>query len=225
MQAGESKRAPEEQEAKEESAERVLLRVAERWRGAVTLEYRSRIVLSHQGEPGLKGTTAVRLRRPGLARIELSVDNPEFCCLRVCDGRVLWHRGKGTPLRPPRTQQFAFRGAFLESILHPLDEAAYSVDQFLAPRPFWLLGTDVERKAVRRREQGREVFVVVQSAGVSRDTLTLDARTLAPLRLVRVGDHGGTVQELLREEFEEVVMGGPLSPSLFRWSREDEARP
>jgi hypothetical protein len=205
-------------------AEQVLLTLAGRWRGALTLEYRSQLTLTHQGEPGLRGAVRVQLRRPSLARVVLTMDNPEFCCLRVCDGRVLWHRGQGTPLRPAATQRFAFQGELMQAIPHPLDEASYSVDQFLAPRPFWLGGAGVERKATRKQEKKREIFVVTQSQGVSKDTLILDARTYAPLRLVRVGDHGGTVQELLREEFQEVVMGGALTARLFRWNPEDEAR-
>ena len=66
--------------------------------------------------------------------------------------------------------------------------------------------------------------MVVQTQATSRDTLTLDAKTYAPLRLVRVGDHGGTVQELLREEFQGVVLGSALPTALFRWTPEDEAR-
>lgn len=211
-------------EEKPASAEQVLRTLGERWRGAVTLEYRSQLTLSHQGEPGLKGTFRVRLRRPNLARVEVSVDNPEFCCLRVCDGRVVWHRGQGTLLRPAYTQRQLFGRTVMEGILHPLDEASYSVDQFLAPLPFWLPGREVERTAKRKTEKEREIFVVTQTQGTSTDTLTLDAKTYGPLRLVRIGDHGGTVQELLREEFRDVVLGGPLARSLFRWSPEDEAR-
>lgn len=208
--------------------EQVLRTLGERWRGAVTLEYRSQLVLSHLGELGLRGTQHVRLRRPSLARIEIRVDNPEFCCLRVCDGRVVWHRNQGSLLRPAYTQRQLFRRAVMADILHPLDEASYSVDQFLAPLPFWLPGSSVARTARRKKEKykekEREVFVVTQTQGTSTDTLTLDAITYAPLLLVRVGDHGGVVQELLREEFQDVVLGGPLAQSLFRWSPEDEAR-
>ena len=112
----------------------------------------------------------------------------------------------------------------MASIPHPLDEASYSVDQFLARWPFLLTGNDVERTARRHKEKEREIFTVTQTQGTSRDTLTVDAKTYAPLLLVRVGDHGGTIQELLREEFLSVGMGGALSPSLFRWSPDDEAR-
>lgn len=206
------------------SAEQVLTTLAERWRGAATLEYHSRLVLSHQGEPGLRGELRVRLRRPNLARVEVTVDKPEFCCLRVCDGRVIWHRGQGTPLRPAVTRQQSFRGELMASIPHPLDEASYSVDQFLARWPFLLTGNDVERTARRHREKEREIFTITQTQGTSRDTLTVDVKTYAPLLLVRVGDHGGTIQELLREEFLSVGMAGALSPSLFRWNPEDEAR-
>jgi outer membrane lipoprotein-sorting protein len=214
----------QESEEKPVAAEQVLRALAERWRGALTLAYRSQVVVSHQGEPGLRGGLWVRLRRPNLARIEIAVDNREFSCLRVCDGRGIWHRGVDVPLRPATTARQAFRTTVMEDVPHPLDEAAYSVDQFLAPQPFWLPGATVERTALRRKENNREIFVVTQRLGTSQDTLTLDAKTYAPLRLVRVGDHGGTVQELLREEFREVVFGSPLAPSLFRWNPDDEAR-
>jgi hypothetical protein len=201
----------QESEEKPVSAEQVLRTLGERWRGATTLEYRSRLTLS----------------RPNLARIEVKVDNPEFCCLRVCDGRVIWQRNQSVPLRPARTQTQRFSATVMAGILHPLDEAAYSVDQFLAPLPFWLPrreGHEVTRTAKRRKEKGRELFIVTQSQDTSVDTLTLDAKTYAPIRLVRVGDHGGVVQELLREEFQSVVFGGALPSPLFHWGKEDEAR-
>ena len=222
MQEGKEKR-----DEKPVNAEQVLATLAERWRGAITLEYRSQLVLSHQGEAGLRGELTVRLRRPNLARIEIKVDNPEFCGLRVCDGRVIWQRNQRVPLRPARTQRHGFQTTVMAGIAHPLDEAAYSVDQFLAPQPFRLTGSGVERSATQRKDskdKEREVFVVVQTQATSRDTLTLDAKTYAPLRLVRVGDHGGTVQELLREEFQGVVLGSALPTALFRWTPEDEAR-
>ena len=214
----------EKQDEKPVNAEQVLATLAERWRGAITLEYRSQLVLSHQGEAGLRGELTVRLRRPNLARIEIKVDNPEFCGLRVCDGRVIWQRNQRVPLRPARTQRHAFQTTVMAGIAHPLDEAAYSVDQFLAPQPFRLTGSGVERSARLHKEKERAVFVVVQTQATSRDTLTLDAKTYAPLRLVRVGDHGGTVQELLREEFQGVVLGSALPTALFRWTPDDEAR-
>jgi outer membrane lipoprotein-sorting protein len=217
---------PEKPAGKPVDAEKVLRMLAERWRGALTLEYRSQLALNHQGEPGLRGTLSVRLRRPHLARIEVSVDNREFCCLRVCDGRVIWHRSQGVALRPAATQRSAFRTTVMADIPHPLDEASYSVDQFLAPQPFRLTGSNITRSATLQKENKteRELFVVVQTQGTSRDTLTLDAKTYAPLQLVRVGDHGGTVQELLREEFTEVVFGSALPPRLFQWTPADEAR-
>ncbi|MCX6368089.1 MAG: hypothetical protein NTX57_15500 [Armatimonadetes bacterium] len=214
----------QETEEKPANAEQVLKTLGERWRGALTLQYRSQLVLSHQGEPGLRGTLQVMLRRPHLARIEVRVDKAEFCCLRVCDGRVIWQRNQGVPLRPAHTQRHAFQDTVMSGILHPLDEASYSVDQFLAPVPFWLPGKDTTRTAKRRKERDRELFVVTQTQGTSMDTLTLDAKNYAPICLVRVGDHGGTIQELLREEFTEVQLGGPLPPSLFRWNKEDEQR-
>lgn len=219
MQEGKEKR-----EEKPVNAEQILRTLAERWRGAVTLEYRSQLVLSHQGEAGLRGELTVRLRRPNLARIDIRVDNPEACGLRVCDGRVIWQRNQRVPLRPARTQRHGFQTTVMAGIAHPLDEAAYSVDQFLAPQPFRLTGSGVERSATQRKDKERDVFVVVQTQTTSRDTLTLDAKTYAPLRLVRVGDHGGVVQELLREEFHDVILGSALPTALFRWTPEDEAR-
>ncbi|WP_395090066.1 outer membrane lipoprotein carrier protein LolA [Armatimonas sp.] len=219
MQEGKEKR-----EEKPVNAEQILRTLAERWRGAVTLEYRSQLVLSHQGEAGLRGELTVRLRRPNLARIDIRVDNPEACGLRVCDGRVIWQRNQRVPLRPARTQRHGFQTTVMAGIAHPLDEAAYSVDQFLAPQPFRLTGSGVERSATQRKDKERDVFVVVQTQTTSRDTLTLDAKTYAPLRLVRVGDHGGVVQELLREEFHDVILGSALPTTLFRWTPEDEAR-
>ena len=93
---------------------------------------------------------------------------------------------------------------------NPLNAVA-SYEQYAA---IWLKEAKTER----------ELFVVVQTQGASRDTLTLDAKNYAPVTLVRVGNHGGTVQELLHETFHEVTLGGPLPESLFRWTPEDEAR-
>jgi len=200
-------------------AERVLRTLSDRWRGATTLEYRSTITVTHIGEPSLTAQLWARLRRPNLARLEIETNNPEVSCLRVCDGRYVYHRNRTTPLRPARTLFTGFKGTVMTGVAHPLDEAGYSIDQFLAPRPFWPEGK-VELAATKYEER----FLLTLTQGVNKDTLTLDAKTYAPLKLVRIGNHGGEVQELLREEFHQVVLAGPLGVSLFRWTPDDEAR-
>lgn len=199
--------------------ERVLRTLSERWRGAQTLEYRSTAVLTHIGELGVTAKIWARLRRPNLARLEIEANNPEISCLRVCDGRHVFHRGRTTRLRPAQTQFTGFEGTVMSGAPHPLDETAYSIDQFLAPRPFWPSGK-VELAAVKQGER----FVLTLVQGVNKDTLTLSTKTYAPLTLVRIGDHGGEVQELLRETFHEVTLAGPLGVRLFGWTPEDEAR-
>jgi outer membrane lipoprotein-sorting protein len=71
--------------------------------------------------------------------------------------------------------------------------------------------------------KNRDVFEVVFRRSTSRDTLTLDALSYSPLRLIRVGSHGGRVQELMRETFLEVRLDPPLPDSLFHWSPRDDA--
>lgn len=206
-----------------EKAERVLTVLAQRWSGAKTLEYRSTATLTHLGEPRVVAQIHARLRRPNQARIVVETNNPEISCLRVCDGNRIYQRTRTTPIRPAQTSIQSFRDTIMAGVAHPLDEAGYSLDQFLARRPFWPHG-DVKLEVARVRRQDKEHYELTLVQGTSKDTLVLDASNYAPLSLVRVGDHGGEIQELLREEFHELILGGPLSSTLFRWTPEDEAR-
>ncbi len=66
---------------------------------------------------------------------------------------------------------------------------------------------------------------MIAGAAAARDTLLLDGASYSPLRIVRVGDHGGKVQELLRETFVEVVpdAGRRFDRETFVWTDADEA--
>lgn len=176
----------------------------------------------------------VRLRRPDLARLVFAADNPEVSRVRVCDGRFVWERPASTILRLARTLRVPFaRGGILQNIPHPLDETAYCAEQFFSPTPFlppvvWGGGRDKLKISATRRTytradgQKRECFEVVFESNPACDTLLLDARSFAPIRITRVGEHAGQVQELLRETFLTVRLGPNLPPDLFRWTNEDE---
>jgi hypothetical protein len=201
--------------------------LAERWRTTPTLEYRSRAVLNHAGEFRVEARVWVRLRRPQFARLVFLTDNAEVSRLRVCDGRIVWERGESTPLRPARTLRSPYKGDILANIAHPLDETAYCANQFFShapflPPPIWANGAKPKISEMPEREKGRDIVRIVFEAGVFRDTLIVDRVSLAPLSLVRVGEHAGAVQEILRETFETVKMGHSLPPDLFLWSEADQ---
>lgn len=218
----------------------VLRELANRWRGAASLEYRSEVVVSHAGEFRLDLRTHITLRRPSRARLVFRAKGfPEANRLRVCDGRQIFDRMSGRVGDTSRTitTSLARTGRITDNLSHPLDEAGYCVAQFFSPTPFVppasFGGGDLgpSKTVARRRRQppagknraGREVFEIVFTRGNSRDTLTLDALSYAPLLLVRVGEHGGSVQELLRESFTEMRLNPLLPSALFRWSPADDA--
>ena len=209
---------------------KLLRELAARWRAADTLRYRARAVVNHAGEFRVTVNTFARLRRPNLARLTFTGDRPEANRVRVSDGRRIYDR----PRTGARTVVSAYEGRLTGDIAHPLDEAAYSIDQFFSPTPFlplvaWGGEGPLRIDAVRRTRAvedrasaPRDVFRIKIARGESHDTLTLDALSLAPLRLVRWGVHAGLAQELLDETYLEVLLGAPLSPYLFAWTEADE---
>lgn len=212
----------------------VLLReLGARWAFADTLEYRSQAVLQHRGESRVTLRTWARLRRPGRARLVFSGSQPEASRVRVCDGTLLYDRMRG-PNQP--TTRTRFSGALTQYISHPLDTASYLVEQFFSGAPFWPPadwgGDSVDETTPVRLHASRvpagpggarNAFRIVLSRGSSRDTLTLDARTYAPIEIVRVGVHGGLAQQLLRETLTTIRLNVPLPGSLFVWTPDDEA--
>lgn len=218
-------------EKDEVDARRILRDLAARWFAADTLEYRSRAVLQHQGEMRVTLRTWARLRKPGRARIVWSGENvPEASRVRVCDNRTVYDRMRGDD--QPTTRQ-RFVGRLTQYVSHPLDDASYLIEQFFSRAPFWpdpLWGGageadgDLRVRATRAVRQNKPVFRIVFARGASwRDTLTLDARSLAPLEIVRRGVHGGLAQELLRETVTDVRLGVPLPDALFAWTPADQA--
>lgn len=207
----------------------LLAELSARWRAAQTLEYRSTAVMQHVSEPRIVVETHARLWRPGRARLVFRSDRPEAARVRVSDGRYLYDRRLG-PQR--RTTMTWWRGRLSREITHPLDDASYSVDQFFAPQPFqpppyWgetngPVRVDAQRTTTGKTDK-RDVFRVTLARGSARDTLTLDALSFAPLEFVRIGAHGGVVQELLRETFTLVRLGVSLPPDLFVWTNADES--
>jgi hypothetical protein len=167
---------------------------------------------------------------------------PEADRLRVSDGRMIFDRMFGRPGDLSRTikSPLSRPDRITEDLSHPLDEAGYSVTQFFSATPFAPpasfggVNSGTIRVTARRLRQNlpglpdrsgenRDVFEVVFRRSTSRDTLTLDALSYSPLRLIRVASHGGRVQELMRETFLEVRLDPPLPDSLFRWSPRDDA--
>ena len=208
-------------------ADALLRELSHRWQGAQTLEYRSRAVMRHAGEFRVVVEIHARLRRPNLARVVFHADRPDVTRLRVCDGRRIWDRTPDVPLRPGQTTAEAFGGLVTANIPHPLDETAYSVDQFFAPAPFtprWATPPRREATLLPATAADGERFRITLSDGrYAVDTLTLDAVSLRPRELVRVNEHAGQVQELLRETFLDVRLGSPLPPALFAWTPADES--
>jgi hypothetical protein len=221
----------------------VLREFANQWRRAVSLEYRSQIRINHAGEFRLDLRTHIYLRRPGRARLIFRASTfPEADRLRVSDGRMIFDRMFGRPGETSRTIKAPLSrpDRITEDLSHPLDEAGYSVTQFFSAAPFappasfGSVNSGAIRVTARRLRQNlpglpdssgknRDVFEVVFRRSTSRDTLTLDALSYSPLRLIRVGSHGGRVQELMRETFLEVRLDPPLPDSLFHWSPRDDA--
>jgi hypothetical protein len=221
----------------------VLRELANRWRRAVSLEYRSHVIVNHTGEFRLELRTHVCLRRPGRARLIFRAGTfPEADRLRVSDGRQIFDRMFGRPGDTSRTITAPLRGPekITEDLSHPLDEAGYAITQFFSATPFSPpssfggINSGPIRVTGRRLRQtipglpgksgeNRDVFELIWRRAASRDTLTLDALSYSPLRLIRVGSHGGRVQELMRETFLEVYLDPILSDALFRWSPRDDA--
>lgn len=218
---------------------RTLLReLGARWAFADTIEYRSQAVLQHQGEGRVTVRTWARLRRPGRARLVFSGSQSEASRVRVCDGTLLYDRMRGA--RQPTTRAH-FSGALTQYIAHPLDTASYLVEQFFSRTPFspaadWGGDSTDENTPVRFQASrvsagpggsggaARDAFQITLSRGPqTRDTLTLDARTFAPIEIVRFGVHGGLAQELLRETITHIRLNVPLPDALFVWTPQDEA--
>ena len=203
---------------------RVLQTLSERWRAAQTLDYQSRVVMSHAGEFRAQIAVSVLLRRPRQARIVWDADRDDVSRLRVCDGRAIYERTRGSGLRRAQSLREGLNanGQVTQNVPHPLDEASYCVDQFFSPNPFWPPKTwgegigAIDVSAVRVSKP-KAVYRITLLRGKSRDTITLDAQNYAPLEVVRVGDHAGRVQELLRETFTLVRLGTYLPASLFTW--------
>jgi|GEM_PF-2460117 len=213
----------------------VLESLSGRWRTANTLEYRSRAVLDHVKEIRVEVAIHARLRRPALGRLLFLASRPGYSRLRVCDGRLIKDRVSGTSLRRAYTRSSGYRGSLTADLLHPIDFASYSVDQFFARLPFYPpsewgeQGTSVMISAVHfpfkdpKTGQSRNRIRLTFTRGWARDDIYLDALSYEPLELVRVGFHGGVVQKVLHETFESVVLAPSLSDSLFRWTPDDEA--
>lgn len=221
----------------------ILRELSNRWRRAVSLEYRSQSVVNHAGEFRLDLRTHVYLRRPGFARLIFRAGTfPEADRLRVSDGRQVFDRMFGRPGDTGRTivSPLAGPGGITADLSHPLDEAGYSVSQFFSATPFMPPPSfggisngraDVTARRLKQSIPGlpgkngekSDVFELVFRRGTSRDTLALDAISYCPLRLIRVGGHGGRVQEILRETFMDVRLDPILPDALFRWSPQDDA--
>ena len=221
----------------------VLRELAARWRRAVSLEYRSQILINHAGEFRLDLRTHIYLRRPGRARLIFRASTfPEADRIRVSDGRYIFDRMFGRPGDLSRTIKAPLSRPerITEDLSHPLDEAGYSITQFFSTTPFsppssfgGINSGPIKVTARRLRQnipglpgrsgEKRDVFEVVWRRDDARDTLTLDALSYSPLRLIRVGSHGGRVQELMRETFLEMFLNPPLPDTLFRWSPRDDA--
>ncbi len=220
-----------EQEERPVDARDLLHEVAVRWRAAYSLEYKSQAILDHQGEFRIDVSIHARLLRPDKMRLVFRGSRQEASRIRMIDGRMIYDRLQ----RVRQTQISPFRGQFLEQISHPLDDAGYSVQQFFARLPFSPPSTwgdpdkPLTMTAVRtlqgpdNQRSKSELYRVTMTRGIAKDTIWLDKISLAPLRLIRYGLHGGVPQVLLDETFTEVKLGVPFSPSLFVWNREDDA--
>jgi len=224
--------------------------LAQRWRAGATLEYRSEAVMRHAGEFTIRVAVHALLRRPAYARIVFDATGmPEAARVRVSDGRTIYDRQTGNRGERGRTLRERIDpnvelGFLTRNIPHPLDEVAYFINQFFAPDPFapppgWGSGarpewsalrvsaarddeTQKRRLTVQNAAKGGDRLRLVAQSGTSRDSLTLDLANFAPLELVRVGEHAGQTQELLRETFTLVRLGVNLPASLFAWTDDDE---
>jgi hypothetical protein len=226
---------PQNAAATEETLDyRLVLRgLSDRWRRAVTVEYRSFAVMAHIGELRCEVHSHIQLRRPNLARMVFVASRDQFSRVRVCDGRRLVERDRGNPVRPARTAMMAYAGRFLDQIPHPLEILGYSADQFFAQSPFYppptwgdgkptITATRVPYTDPKTGKQRPRIRLVFKS-GVEKDTLTLDAVSYAPIELIRFGMHAETPQELMRETFEKVSLDASLPTSIFQWTAADEA--
>lgn len=236
----------------EPDPDRFLAELQTRWRGANTLQYRSAALLAHSGEFRLHVAISATFRRPNLGRIRFdTTEVPEAARVRVGDGRRLYDRQQGEVGKAGRTRWLAYNNRLTDDLTHPLDEVAYFPDQFFSPtpflpKPFWGTGplaqdlktvpidepirivTEVMEKDSKRidavvKTWPRKVLCFSFSAGASSDTFYFDPITYAPLALIRVGDHAGRIQELLREVFIQFSLGtlsGLANP--FVWTDDDE---
>jgi hypothetical protein len=232
----ESAKPPPPQPGEEPVDAGVILRaLSERWRASNTVEYRSRAVAEHLGEPRVALEIHARLRRPGYARIVLLAGRPEYSRVRVSDGRRVTDRLPATATRRAYTRSYGYAGSATADLSHPCDYAAYSMDQFFAPWPFYPAPTwgdesvPLRVTAVRypvtdpkTRQKRRHVRLTFER-GIARDSVTLDALSYSPIEVVRVGFHGNAVQELVREKFLRVALHANLPDALFRWTPADEA--
>ena len=213
---------------------RVLRTLAQRWQAAQTLDYRSVVVMRHAGEFSVQIRVSAQFRRPRFARFVFDADRPDAARLRVCDGRILCDRTRGEALRQAQTTREALeaKAQVTQNLPHPLDEASYCADQFFSPTPFWPAPSwgdgsgRVQVSATQKTNASTgkpSQYRITLELGSSRDTLVLDGQ-YAPVQIVRVGEHGGKVQELLNEKFTAVHLGAYLPAELFRWNaRRDEA--
>ncbi len=216
-------------------AKLVLRSLSQRWRGAVTLEYRSFAVADHIQERRVEVRIHAQLRRPDKGRMVYLSNLNEFTRLRVCNGRRVTDRMAPTPLRAGYTRNSGYIGKLTADLSHPIEFLSYSTDQFFAPVPFYPepiwgdLKAELEISAVRypvtdlKTRQKRNRIRLTFTRGWARDTMTLDSLSYSPIELVRVGIHGPYLQELMREKFEKVILGPSLPDSVFVWTPDDEA--
>ena len=228
--------APDTDAAKETETDgmRVLQTLAQRWKAAQTLEYQSLVVMQHAGEFRVQIKVLAQMRRPRFARFVWDADQPDVSRVRVCDGRVIYDRSRGSFLRPPQTRREGLENGtkVTQNVPHPLDEASYCADQFFSPAPFvppptWGEGDGKIHVTAAKKTDPKtnkpSGFRITMESGTSRDTLLLDA-DYAPRQIVRVAEHGGRIQEILNEKFTVVRLGAYLPAELFRWNaRRDEA--
>lgn len=216
-------------------AQLALRNLSDRWRSAVSLEYRSFAVADHILERRVEIQIYARLRRPDKGRMVYRSNLDEYSRLRVCDGRRVTDRMAPTPLRPGYTRKSGFIGKLTADLTHPVEFLSYSTDQFFAPVPFYPISTwgdlnaEIEVSAARypvtdpKSGQKRRRIRLTFTRGWARDILTLDSLSYSPITLIRVGIHGPYLQELMREKFEKVILGPSLPDSLFVWTADDES--
>jgi hypothetical protein len=204
------------------------------------LEYTAESVINHAGEFRLSVRTHARLRRPNLARVVFygaGGGSGEVSRVRVCDGRTLHDRTMGRVGEAGRTVRAPFRGVLTADIAHPLDEAAYAVEQFfrdtpfLPPRAAWGNAPGETALAAELGDAppatptwaSKRAYKVMMTSGDFKDTVWVDAASYCPVRLSRVGDHAGRVQETLTETYVSLSLNGARFPrETFQWTDDDE---